>query len=342
MAAPTIYDIAARANVGIATVSRVINGSRRVSDKTRKAVQKAMSDLGFRPNYAARRLAAGVPNRPRIVALMPFFTTAFYFTVCKALSQKLSAADMDLVLVNVRDQQDADRHLDRLIAERSSEAVVLCSMDLTDERREQFETLNLPIVALDFNTRVIPHVAVDNVEGGRMLSRHLTECGCDRQALVIGTSGAVVFREREQGFTEVCPEGSRVFETETVDVERGQEVVSQILESFPDVDGSACAGDTLAVGVVQELRRRGLRVPDDIQVVGFDDQPMMDVLGISTVHQPMAEFGKWAGDAVIELVRNPTAPTPKSVLLDLRLMARETTTPGAAKKPKKPRPKTAN
>src|SRR5690606_3177375 len=97
MAAPTIYDIAARANVGIATVSRVINGSRRVSDKTRKAVQKAMSELGFRPNYAARRLAAGVPNRPRIVALMPFFTTAFYFTVCKALSQKLSAADMDLV-----------------------------------------------------------------------------------------------------------------------------------------------------------------------------------------------------------------------------------------------------
>jgi DNA-binding LacI/PurR family transcriptional regulator len=342
MAAPTIYDIAARASVGIATVSRVINGSRRVSDKTRKAVQKAMSELGFRPNYAARRLAAGVPNRPRVVALMPFFTTAFYFTVCKALSQKLSAADMDLVLVNVRDQQDADRHLDRLIAERSSEAVVLCSMDLTDERREQFETLNLPIVALDFNTRVIPHVSVDNVEGGRMLSRHLTECGCDRQALVIGTRGAVVFREREQGFTEVCPEGSRVFETETVDVERGQEIAGQILESFPDVEGIACAGDTLAVGVVQELRRRGLNVPEDIQVVGFDDQPMMDVLGISTVHQPMAEFGRWAGDSIIELVRNPTAPAPKSTLLELKLVARETTTPGAARKPQKPRPKTVN
>jgi LacI family transcriptional regulator len=334
MSAPTIYDIAARAGVGIATVSRVINGSRRVSDRTRKAVQKAMADLGFRPNYAARRLAAGVPNRPRVVALMPFFTTAFYFTVCKALSQKLSAAEMDLVLVNVRDQQEADRHLDRLIAERSSEGVVLCSMDLSDERRSQFETLNLPIVALDFNTKSIPHVAVDNVEGGRMLSRHLAECGCDRQALIIGTRGAVVFREREQGFMEVCPEGSRVFETETVDVERGEEVVEHLLESFPDVNGVACAGDTLAVGVVQGLRRRGIRVPEDVQVMGFDDQPMMDVLGISTVHQPMSEFGRWAAEAIIDLIRDPSAGAPQSELLELRLVPRLTTLSGgkAAKK----------
>lgn len=331
MSAPTIYDIAARAGVGIATVSRVINGSRRVSEKTRKAVQKAMADAGFRPNYAARRLAAGVPNRPRVVALMPFFTTAFYFTVCKALSQKLSAAEMDLVLVNVRDQQDADRHLDRLIAERSSEGVVLCSMDLSEERRSQFETLNLPIVALDYDTSVIPRVAVDNVEGGRMLSRHLSDCGCRRQVLVVGTREAVVFRQREQGFMDVCPEGSRVFETETVDVERGEEVVEQILQSFPEVDGIACAGDTLAVGVVQGLRKRNLRVPEDIQVMGFDDQPMMDVLGISTIHQPMAEFGQWAADAVIELIRNPNAPQPASVLLDLELIPRATTVLGDAR-----------
>lgn len=331
MSAPTIYDIAARAGVGIATVSRVINGSRRVSDHTRKAVQKAMADLGFRPNHAARRLAAGVPNRPRVVALMPFFTTAFYFTVCKALSETLSAADMDLVLVDVRDQQEADRHLDRLIAERSSEGVVLCSMDISDERRSQFETLNLPIVALDCNTKTIPHVAVDNVEGGRMLSRHLSECGSTHQALIIGTRGAEVFRDRERGFREVCPAGSRVFETETVDIERGEEVLEQLLAEFPEVDGIACAGDTLAVGVLQGLRKRGRRVPEDVQVLGFDDQPMMDVLGISTIHQPMAEFGHWAAEAVIELIKNPGAPKPPSVLLDLQLIPRETTVLGGTK-----------
>lgn len=327
MSAPTIYDIAARAGVGIATVSRVINGSRRVSDKTRKAVQKAMTELGFRPNYAARRLAAGTPNRPRVVALMPFFTTVFYFTVCKALSQRLSAADMDLVLVDVRNQQDADRHLDRLLAERSCEGVVLCSMDLTEERQSQFEILNLPIVALDFNTRSIPHVAVDNVEGGRMLSRHLSECGCERQALIIGPREAVVFREREQGFVEANPD-ALVFESELVEVESGEAMVDKVLEACPDIEGIACGGDALAVGVAQGLRKRGIRVPEDVQVIGFDDQPLMDVLGISTVQQPMAGFGQWAADAIIRLIQSPDTSI-ESEILPLRLMARQTTLLGA-------------
>jgi DNA-binding LacI/PurR family transcriptional regulator len=325
MPAPTIYDIAARAGVGIATVSRVINGSRRVSDKTRKGVQKAMADLGFRPNNAARRLAAGAPNRPRIVALMPFFTTAFYFTVCKALARKLSGANVDLVLVDVHDQMEADRHLDRLLAERSCEGVILCSMDLSDGRRDQFETLSVPIVALDFHTAVIPHIRVDNVEGGRLLSRTLTSTGSKNQALLIGTRGAHAFRDREQGFREACPEGSRVFETETVDVESGVELVGQVLDAYPEVDGIACAGDTLAVGVVQELRRRGRRVPEDIQVVGFDDQPMMDVLGLTTIRQPMEEFGLWAARAILDMIKDGMSAAPESRVVDLQVIPRQTT-----------------
>ncbi len=325
MSAPTIYDIAARAGVGIATVSRVINGSRRVSDKTRKAVQKAMGELGFRPNNAARRLAAGAPNRPRVVALMPFFTTAFYFTVCKALSQKLSAAGTDLVLVDVHDQEEADRHLDRLLAERSSEGVILCSMDISPERHDQFQTLNIPVVALDCETETIPHVCVDNVEGGRLLSRTLAKHGSLKQALVLGTRGAEVFVERETGFLEVCPEGSKVFETERVDVDSGAAIVDEVLAAFPDVDGIACAGDPLAVGVMQELRRRGTRVPEDVQVIGFDDQPLMDALGLTTIRQPMLRFGEWAAEAILKMIASPEGQAPESLVLPLEVEERGTT-----------------
>jgi DNA-binding LacI/PurR family transcriptional regulator len=256
---------------------------------------------------------------------MPFFTTAFYFSVCKALSRRLSAANTDLVLVDVHDQQEADRHLDRLLAERSSEGVILCSMDLSDGRRDQFETLNIPIVALDFNTSVIPHIRVDNVDGGRLLSRTLSAHGADKQALLIGTRGAHAFRDREAGFREVCPPGSRVFETETVDVESGIEMVGQLLDAFPEVNGVACAGDTLAVGVVRELRRRGKKVPGDIQVVGFDDQPMMDVLGLTTIRQPMEEFGNWAAGAIIEMIKDPSSPPPEARVVPLEVVERDTT-----------------
>lgn len=325
MSAPTIYDIAARAGVGIATVSRVINGSRRVSDKTRKAVQKAMGETGFRPNNAARRLAAGAPNRPRVVALMPFFTTAFYFTVCKALSQRLSASNTDLVLVDVKNQAEADRHLDRLLAERSCEGVILCSMDISPERRDQFETLNIPLVALDCETEAIPHIRVDNVEGGRLLSQTLAKHGSLKQALVLGTRDAEVFREREKGFLEVCPEGSVVFETERVAVDSGAAIVAEILSSFPGVDGIACAGDPLAIGVMQELRRRGKKVPGDVQVVGFDDQPLMDALDLTTIRQPMEHFGDWAAQAILSLIESPEAELPESRLLPLEVIERGTT-----------------
>ncbi len=323
--APTIYDIAARAGVGIATVSRVINGSRRVSEKTRKAVQKAMSELGFRPNNAARRLAAGTPNRPRVVALMPFFTTAFYFNVCKALSRTLAESGTDLVLVDVTHQEEADRHLDRLLAERSCEGVVLCSMDLSEGRRDQFEILHIPIIALDYAAEAIPHVRVDNVEGGRLLSRTLSSHGCKNQALVIGTRASHAFRDREQGFREVCPEGSRVFEVHRDNIESGQEVARQVVETFPEVDGIACSGDLLAVGALSALRSMGKRIPEDTQIIGFDDQPMMDVMNLTTIRQPMDEFGRWGGEAILKMIASPGGYRPETKVLPLEVVERGTT-----------------
>jgi LacI family transcriptional regulator len=323
--APTIYDIAARAGVGIATVSRVINGSRRVSDKTRKAVQKAMTELGFRPNNAARRLAAGAPNRPRVVALMPFFTTAFYFNVCKALSRTLASSGTDLVLVDATHQEEADRHLDRLLAERSCEGVVLCSMDLSEGRRDQFEILHIPIIALDYAAEAIPHVRVDNVEGGRLLSQTMARHGSKRQALIIGTRTSHAFRDRELGFREVCPEGSRVFEVLRDNVESGHAITKEILETFPDVDGIACAGDLLAVGALTALRESGKKVPEEVQVIGFDDQPMMDVMGLSTIRQPMEDFGSWGGETILKMISGAAEGSPEMKILPLEVVERGTT-----------------
>jgi len=325
MSAPTIYDIAARAGVGIATVSRVINGSRRVSDKTRGAVQQAMDELGFRPNHAARRLAAGAPHRSRVVALMPFFTTAFYFSVCKAISKVLSEADTDFVLLDVHDQKDADRQLDRLIAERSCEGVILCSMDLTEERHDQFSTLKIPVVALDCNSKFVPHVRVDNEEGGRLLSQTLSTHGSQHQALILGTRGALVFREREAGFRQVAPPSFRVFETENVDVASGARIAEEILESFPEVDGVACVGDPLAIGATKTLREHGRRVPQDVQVMGFDDQPLMAALGLTTIRQPMEELGTWAADTIVRLISTPNGGPPQDLILPLEVIERDTT-----------------
>jgi DNA-binding LacI/PurR family transcriptional regulator len=324
MASPTIYDIAARAGVGIATVSRVINGSRRVSEPTRKEVQAAMVELGFRPNNAARRLAAGAPTRPRVAALMPFFSSAFYFNVCKALSSELSALGVDLLLVNVADDDDTDRQLDRLAAERSCEGIVLCSMEIREARREQLQTLGIPLVLLDVSSSAVPHGQVDNVEGGRLLSRTLSEGGAHHQALLIGKGASRVFRERRAGFLEVCPSGSRVFEADSLDIEGGAALAQHVLEQFPEVDGIACTCDSLAVGVQSALSAAERKVPEQIQLIGFDDQPMMDLLGLTTIRQPMQDFGSWAAQTVVGLIQSPGAPLTNH-LFPLELVRRQTT-----------------
>lgn len=326
MAKPTIYDIAERARVGIATVSRVINGSARVAAPTRDAVMQAMNELGFRPNRAARRLAAGGPNRPRVAALLPFFATNFYFSVCKPLSQGLAGADMDLVLFNIQTRDDKNRVLDRLVADRSCEGLIVCSMGIGEDRQEQFRRLGVPVVAVDYPLPGVPSVTVDNVAGGALAAKHLLAAGSSRLGIISGPERAHAFRDREAGVRAACGGEIPVVRAEGVTVEEGRRCAARLLAAHPDLDGIVCVNDLIAVGALDELRRAACRVPDDCQVIGFDDQPLMDVVGLSTVRQPMDDFGAWAAEAIRAQLAG--GPEPESLVLPLELIPRATTRKG--------------
>jgi DNA-binding LacI/PurR family transcriptional regulator len=321
---PTIYDIARRAGVGIATVSRVLNGSGGVAEGTRKAVQKAMGDLGYRPNRAARRLAVRGPNRPRVAAMMPFFSTNFYFTVCRPLAQGLAAAEMDLVLYDVDSREAKLRLLDRLVDERSCEGLLICSMGIGPERQERFARLGIPVVCIDYPLSGVPSVTVDNAAGGALAAERLLAGGSRRIALVTGPSAALAFRLREDGFARVAGVDAPVARAETVTREAGRAVAAALLDGHPDLDGIATVNDLLSIGVMEELRARGRRIPDDVQVTGFDDQPLMDVLGLSTVRQPMLAFGEWGARAIQSLITSPRTAVA-SARLPLSFIARATT-----------------
>ncbi len=324
----TIYDIAKRAQVGIATVSRVINGSARVAESTRQAVVQAMTDLDFRPNRAARRLAAGGPNRPRVAALLPFFSTNFYFSVCKPLSQGLAAADIDLVLCNIQDRADKNRQLDRLLKERSCEGLLLCSMGVGVARREEFHRAGIPIVAVDYALPEIPSVQVDNIAGGRLAADYLLRTGSRKLALVTGSEVAHAFRDRELGFQASAGSDAPVFRCAAVSPEEGRLAAAHILSAHAGegIDGIVCVNDLLAIGVLDYLREAGRAVPQDIQVIGFDDQPLMDHLGLTTVRQPMDDFGAWAAEALVQILIERSG-LPPSETLPLTLIPRATTRP---------------
>jgi DNA-binding LacI/PurR family transcriptional regulator len=321
---PTIYDIAKQAGVGIATVSRVLNGSERVAQSTREAVRKAMVDLGFRPNRAARRLAVRGPNRPRVAALLPLFSTNFYFSVARPIAQGLMAADVDLVLYDVANREAKNRLLDRIVGERACEGLILCSMGIGPERQDQLRRLSIPFVCVDHAIDGVPCVTVDNVVGGELATRCLLDAGAKRLALVTGPSTAHAFRAREEGFVAVAGPHAPVVRCESVFFESGRGSIAGLLDAHPQIDGIVCVNDLLAVGVLEELRARGRKVPDDVQVIGFDDQPMMDVLGLTTVRQPMMAFGEWAARSITRLVADPAASV-ENAQMGLTLVIRSTT-----------------
>ncbi|MBA3687045.1 MAG: substrate-binding domain-containing protein, partial [Planctomycetes bacterium] len=111
-----------------------------------------------------------------------------------------------------------------------------------------------------------------------------------------------------------------------ISFEEGRAAASALLCAHPETDGIVCVNDLLAVGALDAVRGSGRRVPDDVQIIGYDDQPLMDVIGLSTVHQPMERFGSWAADALRRLLAAP-ATQPASISLPLTLVARATTRP---------------
>ncbi|MFM2092385.1 MAG: hypothetical protein RLZZ127_2874 [Planctomycetota bacterium] len=326
MAQPTIYDIARAAGVGIATVSRVINGGGKVRPATESAVRKAMATLGFRPNRAARRLAAGGCNRPRVAALMPFFSATFYYAVSRPLAQGLAAAGIDFVLHAVQTRDDKQRTLDRILAERACEGLVLCSMGIGEERIAQLARAGIPAVSVDFPVAGLPSATVDNEAGSALATRHLLDCGARHLGLLTGPAAALAFRAREAGFVAVAGRDAPVARADALTREAGRMLAAGLLDGHAGLDGLVCANDILAVGAIEELRARGRRLPEDVQVIGFDDQPMMDVLGLSTIRQPTAALGEWAARAIAGLIRDPSS-TPSSQRLDLVLLARSSTRP---------------
>jgi DNA-binding LacI/PurR family transcriptional regulator len=327
----TIYDIAERAGVGIATVSRVLNGNARVSESTRRAVRAAVTAIGFRPNPAARQLAAGGPRRPRVAALMPFFSAAFYFTVSRALSRGLAEANVDVVLYDVETRSDKNRVLDRILAERSADAFVLCTMGIGAERREQLAHCGIPVVCIDYALPAVPSIVADNESGARAATRHMLATGSHRLAMISGTHAAASLRSREAAFRAVAGVGAPIVCVDTLSREAGRRAAARLIHS---VDGLVCADDMLAVGALEQLRASGKKVPDDVQIVGFDDQPLMDHIGLSSVRQPMEELGAWGARTVHSLLaRRAKRPRPTTRILPVELVHRQTTRP-PVKQPK--------
>ncbi len=307
---PTLEEVAARAGVGRGTVSRVINGSPRVSDATRAAVEAAVAELGYVPNTAARALAANRTDAIALVVPEPetrFFTEPYFSDMLRGVGSALSDTEMQLLLIFAGSDRERQRLAQYLAAHRV-DGVLLVSVHADDPLPDMLSQLEIPAVISGPRSagEALTSVDSDNYGGARQAVEHLIDRGRRTIAHITGRLDVYGAQRRIDGYRDALREAGHevddlLIEPGDFSEGGGRRAMAALLERRPGLDAVFAASDVTAVGARQTLREAGRRIPDDVALVGSDDSAIARHLDppLTSVRHPIEEMGRAMTDLLL-------------------------------------------
>jgi DNA-binding LacI/PurR family transcriptional regulator len=330
--APRIRDVAERAGVGVGTVSRVLNDSPGVARATRDRVRAVVDELGYRPSASARRLSLGRTMTLGVVA--PFFTRPSVVERLRGIDDVIGDSPYDLMLFNVETPEQRAAALTRFARRDRVDGVIVISLPLADAEVRALRRDGVRAVVVDGAHRALPHVTIDDVEGGRMAVRHLLDAGHRRVAFVGDREGNPFgfgsSQRRLAGMTEVLAAAGLELPPERV--RRGPHgraaahaMTAELLALVSPPTAIFAASDVQALGVLDAAAEAGVDVPGALSVVGFDDIDLADAAGLTTVRQPLRESGRAGARLLLSVLgdeRAKVAPLPAVQLVRRRTVGR--------------------
>lgn len=329
---PTLKAVAAVANVSKTTVSRVINGDAKVSTRARKAVEDAISQLGFVPNYAARSLATRRSGSYALVAptwRLRALNDLFFVSIAAVAVEEFAVADAQLVLVPLQAKADQLR-LVRYARGGHVDGIIVLSERASDPLPETLHSGGVPVVLGGRPLSPVPglpYVDVDNIAGARSAVDYLVGCGRRAIATIAGPQDMCAGIDRLIGYRQAMeaaglPHSRFIAYAEEFDEAGAERAMTELLDRVPELDAVYAACDTMAVAALRVLRRSGRRVPDDVAVVGNDDVGVAARADppLTTVCQPVDEMAKTL--VRIVLARTRGEPVPDRTVLPTTLVVR--------------------
>ena len=315
-----------------ATVSRVVNGSPRVSGDVRRSVETAVVQLGYVPNRAARSLVTRRSGSIAVVITEPtgrLFSDPFFPRLLRGISATLSARDLQLVLLMPASPADTDRTADYLAAGHVDGAL-LVSLHGDDPLPERMGRAGIPVVVGGRPLRGsgTSLVDVDNRGGARVATAHLLENGRRAVATIAGPADMGAGVDRLAGYRDALAEAGVPLDDGLVEIadftqEGGAAAMSRILKARPDIDAVFAASDLMAAGALSVLDAAGVRVPHDVALVGYDDSPVALSVRpqLTSVRQPIEEMGAEMARLLIAAV-DEAQPVQRRVILATQLIRR--------------------
>lgn len=319
----TIKDVAKKAHVSVATVSRVINQKGYVNEETKQMVLQAIEELNYVPNELARSL---FQKKSHIVAVMMPHLTSYYFSdLLEVIEDETINANYRLMICNSKDDPAKESKYLKIFDQYNVDGIILIS---NTNRIEDYLALNIPMIEIDHNlSDAIPSITSNNFMGGKLAAEKLVNSGCKKIIHFRGPSGLVTVQDRTTGFQSVLKENNiKCFTYDLAFLSPDPKDIENKILAHLDADGIFCDSDVIAILAIQALKRAGRKIPEDVQVIGFDNIQLASMFEpkITTIEQSTSSIGKAALKSIMRLINGEELDYFHQTI-DVKLIERDTT-----------------
>lgn len=328
----TMKDVAELAGVSKTTVSHVINKTRHVDESTRESVEFAMKELQYQPNYVARSLRSG--ETKTIGLIIPDSSNLFFAEISHIIEDIGFDNGYTVILCNSDDRLDKQtKYLDLLIS-KQVDGIVLISVISEKAQHERLKGENIPVVVVDRDdgTNATDLVLVDNYKGGYLAVEHLLSLGHRDIACITGPSSTSPSADRFHGYKQALADRSIQIKKEYIKTgdfhfESGEKMMDELLGlSSPPTAVFVC-NDMMAIGAIRAIRNKGLDVPNDLSIIGFDNIPISRAItpALTTISQPIKKIAEEAMNILFDRMKGNISSPFKEVVLIPELIIRKST-----------------
>lgn len=325
---PTIRDVSRRANVSVATVSRVLNNQPGFSEETRQKVLRAIRELGYQPNQVARGL---VSRKTRTIGvLFPVVSSMFSAALLQGIEAEANRRDYGVIVCNMGDKGNRFERVVGMLAEKRVDGLLFVSEWLSDTFARRLRSLAVPVVLVSTGGpgSPFPYVKADDFQGAFLATKHLLEAGHRRIGMVSGPpEDLIAGGPRIEGYRHALRScgllpSDRDIAVASFDFRTGLRAAGELLDRSPDLTAVFAASDEMAAGVLACCYQRGLRVPDDLSVIGYDNLAVAEMTSppLTTVAQPLERMGRTALEMLLAMLEDGAAPDSR--LLETAIVER--------------------
>ena len=323
----TVYTVAEHAGVSIATVSRTLAGSRKVSPATRQRVMQSIEDLNFEPNPSARRLA--YMKTETVALVFPDISGPFYSTVIRGVEQEAGRHNHNVLIYGTHGKESSGRYLRTLSSKVDGFIIMARSVD--EDSLWSLERQDVPFVLLGHSNGQLQcsTISVDNDAGAYKAAAHLLEHGHKRIGIITGPENSPDNKGRLQGYKKALLDAGIPLQQNMVvpgnfKYEGGQIAIHKLLECNPRPTAILAANDEMAIGAIDAAQQRSIRIPEELEVIGFDDIQMSGLThpSLTTVRQPMQLLGEAAVTLLFDRLQSSNGQ-PRHEMLDTELVIRQ-------------------